>query len=158
MARELTLDSVHNRVGHVLGPRFKLEIVRKAAEEDRLELMAEGPRSRGISLLLGYFDDILACRRFALEVVKSLQVADFCETRTINGTDYDEYGLQLPESVCSEYGLIEATWYLKLRLEEGSFGEVVLVFSMHPLERNMVRMGGKLRVVRRASMEGHNDE
>ena len=141
-----------------MGPRFKLEIVRRAAEGDRFELMTEGPPSRGISLMLGYFESMLDCRRFAREVVRNLQEEDFRRTLTLSGTEYDEYGVRVSESLCAAYGLTEATWYLKLTLDESSFGEVVLVFSMHPLERDMVRAGGKLRVVTRTSMEGRDDE
>lgn len=130
-------------------PRFKLDGVRTAAEEDRLQLMTEGPPSRGISLLLSYFDDILQCRRFAVEVVCSLRDDDFRRTVTIQGTEYDEYGVLLMDSVCENYGLTESSWYLKLTVEESSFGDVVLVFSMHPLERDMVREGGTLRVTKR---------
>lgn len=58
---------------------------------------------------------------------------------------YDEYGVRLSQPMMEKHGLVdESTWYVKLTLRREEHA-TVLCLSLHRLEHDMVRLGGKLK-------------
>lgn len=85
---------------------------------------------------------------FARDLLLALRPGDFSKTvslRPPHAGAYDEYGLHLRHEVRARHGVGPVAWYVKVRLYESFTDEVVFVVSLHPLEYDMARAGGRLR-------------
>jgi hypothetical protein len=119
---------------------FDLARVAAAAREGRVNL----GKKRASEILLQHLDGLVACIDFACAVVLALKSTDFNVTKDMEGGLYDEYGIRLSEGLLEKFGLDVETWYVKLTIREGSWGEEVFCLSLHPLEEEMNCVGGRL--------------
>lgn len=121
-------------------PAFDLVRVAAAAKEKRLRL---GIKRAG-DILLQHLEGLVACTDFACAVVLALRPTNFNVTKSLEGGLYDEYGIRLSSDLLEQFGLDVEVWYVKLTVREGSWGEEIFCLSLHPLEREMNCVGGRL--------------
>lgn len=119
---------------------FDLARCVKAAEEGRLGL----GKGRCRLILLELLRELDRCDEFALVVLKLLTANDFSDTKILSGVKYDEYGIRLPVTVLDEFGLVQEVWYVKFTLREGTWGEETYCLSLHPLEKELDCVGGRI--------------
>ncbi len=128
-----------------MGAAYELRLVVEAAREGRIEL----DESRARDQVAQFFERWVDVYPFAIDVLQELTNDDYAETVTLqypphHGT-YDVYGHALSDAVARAHRVATRCWYVKLRLYDGLYGEVVFLVSLHPMERGMRRVGGVLR-------------
>jgi hypothetical protein len=121
-------------------PTFDLARVAAAAKEGRVNL----GKKRASDILLQHLGELVACNKFACAVLLALKPTDFNVTKDLGEGLYDEYGIHLSDDLLEQFGLDVQFWYVKLTVREGSWGEEIFCLSLHPLEREMNCVGGRL--------------
>ncbi|NRD68264.1 hypothetical protein HRD49_41720 [Corallococcus exiguus] len=75
----------------------------------------------------------------------SLTPGDFSRPVVLeDGAKYDEYGIRLPPNVLEEFGLLDEAWYVKFALIEGNYEDETYCLSLHPLEKPMYCVSGRI--------------
>lgn len=123
--------------------RFELQVVREAAEGDRVEL---GGR-RYIERLSAYIHTFQAMRESTKAVLSELKPEDFMKSIQYGEALYDSYGVALSAATQERFSVegLE-TWYVKFTLEESFEGELVVMASLHEPEGALDRVGGTLPI------------
>ncbi|CAM3200261.1 hypothetical protein COSO111634_05825 [Corallococcus soli] len=82
---------------------------------------------------------------FARVVVTSLTPGDFNRPVVLDdGDKYDEYGIRLSPEILDEFGLRDEGWYVKFALIEGNLEDETYCLSLHPLEKPMNCVNGRI--------------
>jgi hypothetical protein len=124
-------------------PRFELRLVRKAAEEDRVELGGK----RFVERLSPYVHTFQEMREFTRAVLSELEPEDFMKSVQYGEAVFDSYGVAISERTQEQFSVegLE-TWFVKFTLEESFEGELVVMASLHAPEAPLDRVGGTLPV------------
>jgi hypothetical protein len=119
--------------------KYSLAHVQEAAREGNVEF----DEASALHKTSPFFSTFLEFHQFARDVLLSLRADDWKKSVELGPPHdgwYDVYEKQLDQATCQAHG-VPAEWYLKLKLNEGLFGQSVFFVSFHQPEHAFKKPG-----------------